>query len=91
MLVRKFAALLCSGVLAVSALKLAAPKGRNALPGSAPYDSNHAQQNPLASELFSQKGAEEVFEGKLESEAETLSFKTAEHRTIYQILSDSPK
>jgi hypothetical protein len=62
------------------------------LPGSAPYDSNHAQQNPLgASELFSQKGGEEVFEGKLESEAETLPFKTAEHRTIYQILSDSPK
>lgn len=89
MLVHKFAALLCSGVLTASALKLAVPNDLGSVP-ELMYDD--AQQNPLgASTLLSQEGTEEVFEGNFKSEPEALSFNTAEKRTIYQILSDSPK
>jgi uncharacterized surface protein with fasciclin (FAS1) repeats len=86
MLIPKFATLLCSGVLAAAALKLAAPEGQygEGLVPKLMYESSHAQQNPLdASKL---RSAQEVF--KDNQEIGTVS-KTAENRTIYQILSDS--
>lgn len=96
MLVRKtVATLFCGGVvLAASALKLVAPEGPHVL-GVAREQTYDAQQNPLGvPKLLSQNGVQEaVAEGdfNVESEPEAPSFKTAENRTIYQILSDSPK
>jgi hypothetical protein len=85
MLVRKFAALLCSGVLAASALKLAALEDLYDSAGKSTFDLSDAQQIPLGT--LSQ---EDVLEYDFGNDMAQIPQK-AEDKTIYQVLSDNPE
>jgi len=88
MLVRNFATLLCSGVLAASALKLAALEDLYDSAGESTFDLSNAQQVPFGpSGMLSQDHA---LEHDVENDMAQMSQK-AEDKTIYQVLSDNPK
>jgi hypothetical protein len=85
MLVRNFGALLCSGVLAASALKIAALED---FYDSAVESTFDAQQIPFGAS--SQEGVQEVLGDSIDNDVLQLPQK-AEDKTIYQVLSDNPK
>jgi len=91
MLVRKFAALLCSGVLATSALTLSALYDLYDSAVESALDSSDARQIPLgASRVLSQDDIQDVHD---DFENDKMQFlpQNVEDQTIYQVLSDNPK
>jgi len=85
MLFRNFAALLCSGVFAASALKLAALEDLYDSAGESTFDLSHAQQVP-----FSPLSQDHALEHDVENDMAQISQKV-DDKTIYQVLSDNPK
>jgi hypothetical protein len=85
MLVHGFAALLCSAVLAVSALKLAAFEGLYDSAVESAFDLTDTPQIPFgASRVLSQENDQMVLDMEQMPQR-------AEDKTIYQVLSDNPK
>jgi hypothetical protein len=85
MLVRNFATLFCSGVLAASALKLATLEDLYDSAGESTFELSNAQQVP-----FRPLSQDHALEHDVENDMVQISQK-AEDKTIYQVLSDNPK
>lgn len=92
MLVRNFVALLVSGVLVTSALKLSTLYDIYDSAVEYTFDSIDARQIPLGtSRVLSQDDVHQVHGDDVENDIMQFAPQKAENRTIYQVLSDNPK